>query len=72
MRAGEGIHDAIREIVSPITLKKKSRIAAGAILLAGIVVGENAVVGAGAVAGTDVPDGAVMLGNPGRVVSKRV
>jgi acetyltransferase-like isoleucine patch superfamily enzyme len=65
-------HDAIREIISPIVIKKKSRIAAGAIVLAGVVVGENSVVGAGAVAGSDVPDGTAMLGNPGRIVSKRI
>jgi len=64
-------HDSVREIVSPIVIKKKSRVGVGAIVLAGVTVGENSVVGAGAVAGTDVPDGSVMLGNPGRVVSKR-
>ena len=64
-------HDGLRKIVSPITIKNGARVFAGAILIPGVVVGQNAVVGAGAVVGTDVPDGTVMMGNPGRVVSKR-
>ncbi len=34
----------------------------------GIVIGENAFVGAGAVVVKDVPPGAVVVGNPARVI----
>ena len=37
-------------------------------LLPGIVIGAHAMVGAGAVVPASVPDGAVVVGNPARVV----
>lgn len=43
-------------------------IGAGAIIVGGVVVGDGAVVGAGAVVVSDVPAGAVVVGNPARVV----
>lgn len=42
-------------------------IGAGAIILPGITIGEYAVVGAGAVVTKDVPDKAVVVGNPAKV-----
>ena len=44
----------------------------GATLLCGITVGENALVGAGSVVTRDVPPGAVVAGNPARVVKSAV
>lgn len=41
-------------------------IGAGAVILPGIVIGENAMIGAGAVVTADVPAGAVFVGNPAR------
>ena len=38
--------------------------------LPGITIGENALVGAGAVVTKDVPPGAVVVGNPARVVKQ--
>ena len=49
-------------------IKRGSSIGANATLLPGVVVGERAVVGAGAVVVKDVPDGAVVVGNPARVI----
>ncbi len=46
-------------------------IGAGAIVLGPITVGDDAVIGAGAVVVDDVPDGAVVVGNPARVVRIR-
>lgn len=43
-------------------------VGAGAVLLPRITVGDGAVVGLGAVAGADVPPGATVIGNPGRVL----
>ena len=45
-----------------------AKIGANATLLPGVVVGRDALVGAGSVVVRDVPDGAVVVGNPARVV----
>lgn len=43
-------------------------IGTGAILIGNIKVGNNAVIGAGAVVVNDVPDNAVVVGNPAKVI----
>ncbi len=52
----------------PTRIKRGASIGSGATLLCGITVGENAVVGAGSVVTRDVPAGAVVAGNPARVI----
>lgn len=47
-------------------VKRRASIGTGAVLLCGVTVGENAIIGAGAVVTKDVPDGAVVAGNPAR------
>lgn len=54
-------------LVGP-TIRKGAKIGANATLLPGVVIGENALVGAGAVVVRDVPPGAVVAGNPARVI----
>lgn len=49
-------------------VKNGASIGANATLLPGITVGENAMVGAGAVVIKDVPAGAIVVGNPARIV----
>ncbi|WP_432676778.1 serine O-acetyltransferase [Rhodococcus pyridinivorans] len=44
---------------------------AGATVLGNITVGEGSVIGAGAVVVSDVPDGAIMVGNPARNTRER-
>ena len=51
-------------------VKKGAAIGSGATLLCGITIGERAVVGAGSVVTKDVPAGAVVVGNPARVLRK--
>ena len=45
-----------------------ARIGANATILPGVEVGRTALVGAGAVVTRDVPEGAVVVGNPARVI----
>jgi acetyltransferase-like isoleucine patch superfamily enzyme len=49
-------------------VKRGASIGSGATLLCGVTVGENAIVGAGSVVTRDVPPGAVVAGNPARVL----
>lgn len=52
----------------PVLIKKGAWIGAGATVLPGVSVGKYAIVGAGAVVTKDVPDYAVVLGAPAKVV----
>lgn len=49
---------------------KRASIGSGATLLCGITVGEGALIGAGAMVTRDVPAGAVVAGNPARVMRR--
>ncbi|MDY2922351.1 MAG: DapH/DapD/GlmU-related protein [Eubacterium sp.] len=52
----------------PVLIKEYAWIGAGATILPGVCVGKHAIVGAGSVVTKDVPDYAVAVGNPARVV----
>lgn len=52
----------------PIRIQKGAWIGANAVILAGVSVGKHAIVGAGAVVTKDVPDYAVVVGNPAKVI----
>ena len=54
--------------VEPTLVKKGASIGSGATILANVVIGENAMVGAGSVVTRDVPDNAVVAGNPAKVL----
>jgi acetyltransferase-like isoleucine patch superfamily enzyme len=55
----------------PTLVKRGASIGSGATLLCGITIGENALVGAGSVVTKDVPPGAVVAGNPARIIPSR-
>lgn len=64
-----GQHVDYAQIASaPIVIKDRAWIGFNAIILKGVVIGEGAVVGAGSVVTQDVPDYAVVGGNPARVL----
>jgi acetyltransferase-like isoleucine patch superfamily enzyme len=53
---------------TPTVVRRRAAIGTGAIVLAGVTIGESAMVGAGAVVTKDVPPRAVVVGNPARVL----
>ena len=52
----------------PTLVKRGASIGSGATLLCGITIGEHAIIGAGSVVTKDVPPGAVVAGNPARLL----
>ena len=49
-------------------IKKGASLGANSTILPGIVLGQNCMVGAGSVVTKDIPDNAVVVGNPARIV----
>jgi acetyltransferase-like isoleucine patch superfamily enzyme len=58
--------------VVPTRVMRGASIGTGATILCGITIGENATVGAGSVVTHDVPDNAVVAGNPARRLHREV
>lgn len=54
--------------VQPTLVKRGASIGSGATILANLVIGENALVGAGSVVTRNVPDNAIVAGNPARLI----
>ena len=59
----------VKESLAGPVVRKGAKIGANATLLPGVTIGENAIVGAGSVVVRDVPAGAVVVGNPARVIN---
>jgi acetyltransferase-like isoleucine patch superfamily enzyme len=55
-------------IAKPIVIERNVWIAAGAIIIGGVTVGENSVVAAGSVVTRDVPPSTLVGGNPARAI----
>ncbi len=54
--------------VMPTTVKRGASVGSGAVIMCGVTIGEKALIGAGAVVTHDVPDCAIVVGVPARVV----
>jgi hypothetical protein len=57
-----------RGVSKAITIGANVWVGAGAMVLKGVRIGDNSVVGAGAVVASNVPQNAVVFGNPARVI----
>ncbi len=55
----------------PVVIKDYAKVYTGAVLLPGVVIGEQAIVAAHAVVGKDVPPNTLVAGAPARVVRER-
>lgn len=57
--------------VVPTVIKKGASIGSNATILCGVTVGEKAIVGAGSVVIKDVPAGAIVAGNPAKLIRSK-
>lgn len=55
-------------IAKPITIGDNVWIGGNSVVVMGVTIGSNAVIGAGSVVTKDIPDNAVAVGNPARVI----
>jgi len=55
-----------------VTLKKNCKIGSHSVIMPGVTVGENAVVGAFSFVNDDIPDDAIAVGVPAKVIKKSV
>jgi serine acetyltransferase len=62
------VKGAARPRSQSVTIQDNVWVGTGAVVLPGVTVGKGAVVGAGSVVTRDVPPGAVVAGNPARII----
>lgn len=53
------------------TIGNNVQLHAGCIIIGGVKIGDNAIIGAGAVVVKDVPEYAIAVGNPARIIEKK-
>ncbi|WP_044931633.1 DapH/DapD/GlmU-related protein [Butyrivibrio sp. AC2005] len=68
LHSGEAIDIRDEDYQREAHIKKNAWIGARVNILPGVTIGENAIVGTGSIVTKDIPDNAVAVGNPARVV----
>jgi acetyltransferase-like isoleucine patch superfamily enzyme len=58
----------VKETLAGPVIRKGAKVGANATILPGVVIGVNSLVGAGSVVTKDVPDNAVVAGNPAKLI----
>jgi len=66
--AAGALQSAADWVVEPTIIRAGASIGSGCTILSNVVIGERAIVGAGSVVTRDVPAGAVVAGNPARIL----
>lgn len=56
--------------VVPTIVKKGASVGSGSTILCNVTIGEKSIVGSGSVVTKDVPPGAIVAGNPARIIRK--
>jgi len=59
----------VKETLKGPVIKKNAIIGANTTILPGVTIGERALIGAGSVVVKDIPDGAVAIGNPAKIIN---
>ena len=54
----------------PVTLKKSCKIGSHSVVMPGVTVGENSIIGAFSFVNKDIPDNAIAVGVPAKVIRK--
>jgi maltose O-acetyltransferase len=65
-----GETELLENEIAPVTIQDYAWIGRGAHVLKGVTIGRGAVVAAGSTVVTDVPDGALAMGVPARVLKR--
>ena len=65
-------HDYARGLHADTYIGKRCFIGANAIIMPGIIIGDNVIVGAGAVVTKDVPRRSIVVGNPAKIIRSNI
>jgi len=68
---GGGLQTEADWKVVPTLIRKGASVGSSVTILCGVTVGEGAIIGAGSVVTKDVPAGAIVAGNPARILRKQ-
>ena len=71
MAPGQPIREQPLQTKGPIIVGDNAWLGTGVVVLGGVTIGEGAVIGAGSVVTASIPDNAIAVGSPARVVKSR-